>query len=116
MSLAQRHEALKKANRIRTHRAGRKRELAGGRIDLLDVLEDPLFATAKIEKVVRTLPKVGRVKSHKALSRARISPSKTIGGLTDRQRRELLEILPTKRSARARRALADYPEAVLGSE
>jgi hypothetical protein len=35
------------------------------------------------------LPKVGRVKVRKILEKARISPSKTLGGMTVRQRTEL---------------------------
>ncbi len=35
------------------------------------------------------LPKVGRVKATKTLDSCRVSPSKTFGGLTDRQRAEL---------------------------
>jgi hypothetical protein len=32
------------------------------------------------------MPKVGRVKANRVLTSARISPSKTLGGLTERQR------------------------------
>jgi len=36
-------------------------------------------------------PKCGRVKSAKILEQCRISPSKTVGGLSERQRSELLD-------------------------
>ena len=35
------------------------------------------------------MPKYGQVKANKALTQCRISPSKTLGGLTERQRNEL---------------------------
>ena len=112
----QRLEALEEANRIRTYRAGRKRELASGRLGLADVLEDPDFATARLSKVILAMPKIGRVKANRALAQARISPTRTCDGLTGRQKLELMELLPEKRGARTRRALSDYPEAVLGSD
>jgi hypothetical protein len=39
------------------------------------------------------VPKYGRVKANKILQTCRISPSKTIGGLSDRQRAELVGML-----------------------
>jgi hypothetical protein len=39
------------------------------------------------------VPKYGRVKVNKILSICRISPSKTIGGLSQRQRTELVELM-----------------------
>jgi hypothetical protein len=35
-------------------------------------------------------PKCGRVKSSRIMEQCRVSPSKTVGGLSDRQRSELL--------------------------
>jgi ribosomal protein S13 len=39
------------------------------------------------------LPKVGRVKAAKIMNNCRVSPNKTFGGLSDRQRAELAERL-----------------------
>ena len=39
------------------------------------------------------VPKYGRVKVNKVLLQCRISPSKTIGGLSQRQRTELVSML-----------------------
>jgi len=39
------------------------------------------------------VPKYGRVKVNKVLQQCRISPSKTIGGLSQRQRTELVSML-----------------------
>jgi hypothetical protein len=93
-SVAQRKAALAEANRIRTRRAGVKRDLKHGRVNARAVLTDPDCATAKIVELLLAMPKVGRVKAHRMLTRARISPSKTIGRLSERQRLELLSMLP----------------------
>ena len=39
------------------------------------------------------VPKYGRVKTNRILNQCRISPSKTIGGLSERQRTELVSLL-----------------------
>jgi hypothetical protein len=49
--------------------------------------------TAKVADLLLALPKYGPVKVNKLLSRCRIAPSKTIGGLSQRQRNELAALL-----------------------
>jgi hypothetical protein len=39
------------------------------------------------------VPKYGRVKVNRILTQCRISPSKTVGGLSERQRNELISFL-----------------------
>jgi len=91
-SLAQRQEALKRANDIRTRRARLKRDLKAGRIRIDGLLLNPpdCLQTAKVSDVLLRVPKYGRVKVNRALTYCRISPSKTIGGLSERQRKELV--------------------------
>jgi hypothetical protein len=43
--------------------------------------------------VLMAAPKYGRVKAARIMERCRVSPSKTVGGLSDRQRRELISAL-----------------------
>ena len=43
--------------------------------------------------MILAVPKYGRVKANKILTQCRISPSKTIGGLSQRQRGELVSQL-----------------------
>ena len=45
--------------------------------------------TAKVSDMLLAVPKYGQVKVNKILQQCRISPSKTIGGLSQRQRTEL---------------------------
>lgn len=91
-SLQQRQEALLRANAIRSRRAQLKRDLKAGRKAASDLLLDPpeWVATMKAFDLLLALPKQGRVKVNVHLSRCRISPSKTIGGLSERQRRDLV--------------------------
>ena len=88
-------DALNRANDVRTHRAQLKRDLKAGRVSLSHLLlhPPPYLETAKVFDLLLALPKVGRVKATKILNDCRISPSKTLGGLTERQRAELAERL-----------------------
>ncbi|MDQ3933975.1 MAG: hypothetical protein M3340_05020 [Actinomycetota bacterium] len=94
-SLTQRMEALRRANEIRTRRAELKRELKAGRVRIHPLLLDPpeYLQTAKVFDLLLAVPKYGRVKVNRILTQCRISPSKTIGGLSQRQRTELVSYL-----------------------
>ena len=94
-SLTQRMEALQRANDIRTRRAQLKRDLKGGRVTIQVLLGAPpeYLETAKVFDMLLAVPKYGRVKVNKILQQCRISPSKTIGGLSERQRNELVSYL-----------------------
>ena len=91
-SLQQRMDALSRANEIRTRRAQLKRDLKAGRTSIHDLLLEPpeYVETAKVFDMLLAVPKYGRVKVNKILTQCRISPSKTIGGLSERQRSELV--------------------------
>ena len=91
-SLMQRMDALSRANEIRTRRAQLKRDLKAGRQSIHALLLDPpaYVETAKVFDMLLAVPKYGRVKVNKVLAQCRISPSKTIGGLSERQRSELV--------------------------
>ncbi len=94
-SFTQRMDALKRANEIRTERARLKRDLKAGRAQIQALLLDPpeYLLTAKVFDLLLAVPKYGRVKANRILTQCRISPSKTIGGLSERQRNELVSYL-----------------------
>ena len=94
-SLDQRMIALQRANEIRTRRAQLKRDLKAGRTSIHQLLVEPpaWVETAKVFDMLLAVPKYGRVKANKILTMCRISPSKTIGGLSQRQRDELVASL-----------------------
>ena len=91
-SLDQRMEALKRANDIRVRRAQLKRDLKEGRAQVETILIDPpqYVETAKVFDILMAVPKFGRVKAARFLNQCRISQSKTVGGLSERQRAELI--------------------------
>ncbi len=97
-SKLQRMEALERANLIRSQRAQLKRDLRGGKATIDGLLESPpeYLETAKVFDLLLAVPKYGRVKANKVLQQIRISPSKTVGGLSDRQRGELVVLLRSR--------------------
>lgn len=94
-SYRQRMEALQKGNRIRTRRAELKRDLKAGRESIEELLLNPpaFIETAKLYDLLLAVPKWGRVKVNRLFRVAKVSPSKTVGGLSERQRRELVGLL-----------------------
>lgn len=91
-SRQQRLDALQIANATRRRRAQLKRDLKAGRADITRLLLSPpdYLETAKIFDLLLAVPKFGRVKTNRLLVTCRISPSKTVGGLSERQRDELV--------------------------
>jgi hypothetical protein len=91
-SLDQRMEALKRANDIRVKRAKLKKDLKDGRVRIDTILRNPpeYVETAKVFDILMAVPKFGRVKAARFLNQARISQAKTVGGLSERQRAELV--------------------------
>src|SRR2546422_793717 len=90
-------------SRIRTHlhacapncmrrRARLKKDLKDGRVQIDQILSNPpeYVSTAKVFDMLMAVPKFGRVKAARFLNMCRISQSKTVGGLSDRQRSELI--------------------------
>lgn len=94
-SYTQRREALTKANDVRTGRAALKKNLKAGRHSIHTLILDPpeLIRTMKLFDLMLAVPKYGRVKVNKVLTQCRISPSKTVGGLSERQRNEIVRML-----------------------
>ncbi len=93
-SLDQRMDALRRANDIRVKRAQLKKDLKDGRVQIEEILRDPpeYVETAKVFDILMAVPKFGRVKATRLLNQCRISQSKTVGGLSERQRAELIEL------------------------
>lgn len=94
-SLDQRMDALRRANEIRSRRAQLKKDLKAGGASITEIIAEPpdFVLTAKVFDMLMAVPKYGKVKATRFLNHCRISQGKTIGGLSDRQRTELLELL-----------------------
>ena len=88
-------DALRRANDIRSRRAQLKRALKAGSADINAIIADPpeFVLTAKVFDMLMAVPKCGKVKATRFLNHCRISQGKTMGGLSERQRNELLELL-----------------------
>ena len=87
-------DALRRANDVRVKRAQLKKDLKDGRVRVETILRNPpeFVETAKVIDILMAVPKFGRVKAARFLNTCRISQSKTVGGLSDRQRTELIEL------------------------
>ena len=99
-SLDQRMDALARANAVRVQRAQLKRDLKDGIVDVAQLLVDApaSIQTAKVFDLLLAVPKLGRVKAGKLLTLSRVSQSKTVSGLSERQRAELVELLRARAS------------------
>jgi len=86
--------ALEQANEVRTARAKLKKELASGKIEPVQILADPpaCVRTARVREVLLAVPKIGSVRAGRILAQCGIAHSKTLGGLTERQRDELIDL------------------------
>jgi hypothetical protein len=84
--------ALELANHVRMYRAQLKRDIGARKVDPRDVIAEPddMVRTMQVYDVLLATPQVGRLKAVKILNRCGISPSRTLGGLSDRQREALV--------------------------
>lgn len=91
----QRMSALEEANRVRFARADVKRRLKSGELGVYELLMNPSeeLEGAKVEEMLLAIRGMGRVKVGRVLKQAEISRSKTLIGLTHRQRDRLIEVL-----------------------
>src|SRR4051812_44977734 len=112
----QRLAALAVANERRLERASLKRSVKARPRLALEVIEQPspAVATMKVYDLLMAVPRFGRVRAVRVLSRCRISTIKTLGGLSPRQREELGDVLAGEGVFRADPFLADATLARVG--
>lgn len=94
-SIEQRMAALRRANAVRSARRGMKADLKSGRLTVALLIGMPpsYVLSMKVSDLLIAAPKIGRVKAATLLRRAEVAPSKTVGGLSRRQRDELVGLL-----------------------
>ena len=87
--------ALEHANKVRLARADLKRQIADGRRDVADVvLECPWEAESmSIADLLMSQHRWGRTRCRRFLASLPMSETKTVGTMTDRQRRALAAML-----------------------
>lgn len=89
----QRLQNLAKAAEARKRRAELKERLKSGRTtfrDLLDSADDDIVGRMKVSTVLESLPGVGRVRARRIMEQLKISESRRLRGLGEKQRRNLL--------------------------
>lgn len=88
-------DALRQANKVRIRRAELKKEIAAGNKRLEKILARPpeWLTSAKVYELLLAVPKIGPATATRILARCRIAHAKTVGGLSERQRRELANAL-----------------------
>jgi hypothetical protein len=92
-TLEQRMTALKHAQEIRLYRARLKQEVKSGEVDVVDLMDDPLCETMKVGDALIAQHRVGKTKRNRILTKTGISPGRSFGGLSERQREELIDAL-----------------------
>jgi hypothetical protein len=88
--------ALRQANQVRSLRAKLKQDLRKGNVRLEEILATggvDYLASAEVFNLLLAVPRIGPVKAAHLLTIAHISPSKTVGALSERQRARLVELL-----------------------
>jgi len=93
--LERRMSALRQANQVRGLRAKLKQDLREGTVRLEQILATGAcyLASAEVFDLLVAVPKIGPVKAGHLLTIASISPCKTVGALSGRQRTRLIELL-----------------------
>lgn len=89
---AQQLDALRKANRVRSSRATVKRAVFDGAIDITEIIDDPPADVhgMKIHDLLLAQRGWGPTRVRRLMRACGISYAKTVGGLSIRQRTELL--------------------------
>ena len=87
--------ALRRANQVRGQRAKLKQDLRAGKVSIGQVLATraDYLAGAEVFDLLVAVPKIGPAKASRLLTIARISASKTVGNLSERQRAHLIDLL-----------------------
>lgn len=87
--------ALHRANEVRLARADGKRQIESGEITVAEVVaEVPWWAESMaVFDLIVAQRRWGRLRALKLLAEVPVSEKKTVGSLTDRQRRALVRLL-----------------------
>jgi hypothetical protein len=95
--------ALHRANEVRLARAELKRRVATGEVDVAEVILDCPWETESmaVADLLMSQRRWGQTRCRKFLSQIPMSEKKTIGSMTDRQRRTLAAMLSPAGRGRA---------------
>jgi hypothetical protein len=96
-------QALRRANAVRLARAELKRRVAIGEISAADVILEAPWETESmtISDLLTSQRRWGHTRCRKFLQCVPMSENKTVGSMTDRQRRAVAQMLRTGGTSRA---------------
>lgn len=91
----QKKRALEKAQEMRRARAELRNKLKKGDISFAEILEkdNPVVGRMRVSYLLRSLPRIGKVKAEKIMEEVGIDESRRVQGLGKRQKEALLERL-----------------------
>jgi len=91
----QRASALERALEVRRDRAALRAALKSGQVSIVEVVGGAAGAWrgVKVRWLLESLPGVGAARADSIMVRLSVPEGRRLGGLTDRQRIELLEVL-----------------------
>lgn len=97
-TLDQRMRALQHANEIRIGRSVLKRKIRAGATDVAAVLSDPpvCVRSMKVFDLLCVIPKFGPVRATRLMRALSVSPSKTVAGMSGRQREAVIRELEAR--------------------
>lgn len=92
LSLDEKKEALQKAQQMRKKRSELRNALKKGEISLADVLfsDDEVTSRMRVSYLLRSLPRIGKVKAQKIMQEIGIDEARRIQGLGKRQKEALI--------------------------
>jgi len=88
----EKRKALEKAQCMRKARAELRQKLKKGEINLAEVIDsdDPVVQRMKVSYLLKSLPRIGKVKAEKIMEEVGIDKSRRVQGLGRRQKEALL--------------------------
>ena len=99
LSQAEKKEALEKAQKMRRERSLLRSQLKRGEVDFSTILsgEDEVTARMRVAYLLRSLPRVGKVKAQRIMEEVGIDEARRVQGLGKRQKEALIARLSGKR-------------------
>ncbi len=93
----QRASALLRAMEVRHERAELRRALKSGRISGVDIIRSAGMSGewhgVRIRWLLESLPRIGPARADSIMRRLAVAETRRLGGITDRQRQELIEAI-----------------------
>lgn len=93
LSPEEKKKALEKAQVMRKARAELRKNLKKGKVQFAEIIKgaDPVVQRMKVSYLLKSLPRVGKVKAEKIMEEVGIDESRRVQGLGKRQKEALLE-------------------------